>query len=219
MCPSKKIDEFSLDVLARIDEDPLLAESDRGCVLILSTDIENSLKELLTYFIVASSSSTKKQQKDLFDYTGPLGTFSSKIKLSNAVGLISLDIYSDLEKLREVRNIAAHSDSAFTLSSDKITKIINALNYNHSKLETFGKYPRHSIINQDKDDSEFQPQNETILKGQGILRHDKVNFIMTAKLLLFEINKLQVFAKMVGKEIQNKRNEFISILNKKIAKI
>lgn len=137
---SKGKNEFSIDTLAKIDEDPLYRESDRGCVLICAADLENKLRDLLVQFFSKASALTKSQYKDLFEYTGPLGTFSSLIKISRAIGLLDNSLYSDLEKIRKIRNNAAHSNRSFSLSDTESSSIIRTMHFDWSKLKRIKRY-------------------------------------------------------------------------------
>ena len=77
----EELNEFDPDKIIEIDKNPLYRESDRGCVLICASDIENILDTLLMEWFKNSSKLSNKEKKIIFDYTGPLGTFSSKLCL------------------------------------------------------------------------------------------------------------------------------------------
>ena len=47
--------EFKVETLAAIDENPLYRESDRGCVLICTSDLENNLRDMLKHFFSEAS--------------------------------------------------------------------------------------------------------------------------------------------------------------------
>ena len=92
----------------------------------LETELENLLKLKLV--------GTKKQIQELLDYNGPLGTFSSKIKFSYALGLISKTSFQDLEIIRNIRNDFGHSYALINFSTRSIyDRIINLKSYYRDK--------------------------------------------------------------------------------------
>jgi DNA-binding MltR family transcriptional regulator len=95
----------------------LLKESDRGAVIIGSDVIDSQLKSL--FETLFSENISNKKKKSLFDYTGPFGTFSSKMDIALAVGYISKNTHSSLNALRSIRNNAAHSNSSFSFVENK----------------------------------------------------------------------------------------------------
>jgi DNA-binding MltR family transcriptional regulator len=112
------------EVLFRIGEE-LEKESDRGCALVASAYLENEISQLLERFFIELSS---KSKKILFDFNGPVGTFSSKIEISFALGLITHEIKAALSLVRKVRNEFAHLHEPLDFDSDKIKqKILNIL--------------------------------------------------------------------------------------------
>jgi DNA-binding MltR family transcriptional regulator len=58
---------------------------------------------------------------------GPLATFSAKIKLAYSLGLISKVCFTDLEKIRRIRNIASHEYSETTFERPDIIEINRTL--------------------------------------------------------------------------------------------
>jgi DNA-binding MltR family transcriptional regulator len=92
----------------------LMHESDRGAVLILTCFLDNQLEKLHETYIELNASS--KLGASLLSYPQPLSTFAARIKLAHAYGLIDSDIYTDLEKIREIRNDCAHSIGSFSFS-------------------------------------------------------------------------------------------------------
>ncbi len=76
----KKVDSFRKS---------LTSESDRGCALFAAAYLDVSLSDLLYVSLVGN----KNIEKDLFEGTAPLSTFSSRIKLAYYLGLISQEGY------------------------------------------------------------------------------------------------------------------------------
>lgn len=103
----------------------LLKESDRGAVLVGACILEEQLEKSFTR-LFSERISTNRLQREIFDYSGPLGTFSAKIKLSYALGLISKETYSNLEIVRKLRNKVAHGKEPFSFSSESAIKLVNS---------------------------------------------------------------------------------------------
>lgn len=103
----------------------IFAESSRGAILIATAKIETFLTDLIKTCI--PSHLTAKQQQKVFNYPGHLSSLSSKIELSFIFRLIDKNIYVSLNKLKEIRNIAAHSSSIFDLKSlnEKMKEVYN----------------------------------------------------------------------------------------------
>jgi DNA-binding MltR family transcriptional regulator len=57
--------------------------------------------------------------KDLFD-KGPLGTFSAKIDLARAMGILDEAAQSDLRAIKAVRNVFAHAENPVRFTSPEV---------------------------------------------------------------------------------------------------
>lgn len=87
--------------------DNIFEESFRGALLIGTTYTDEHLTGLLRASMPKDMS--KEQIDTLFQYPGPLASFSAKIQLSYAFRLINRGLYQSLNALRKLRNDAAHS--------------------------------------------------------------------------------------------------------------
>ncbi|KTD99369.1 hypothetical protein ATE68_02325 [Sphingopyxis sp. H038] len=56
----------------------------------------------------------------LFDFNGPMGTFSSRIKCAQAFGIIDRQTRAHIEMIREMRNACAHSQNPLTFRDDAL---------------------------------------------------------------------------------------------------
>jgi hypothetical protein len=101
-------------VLQAIDK-----ESPRGMVLILSGFLEESLKRILRAFLREGTS-----EAEIFEGADSLGTFSARIRMAQALGLISDAEASKLHTIRSIRNDFAHEPGA----SFEIQSIIDRAN-------------------------------------------------------------------------------------------
>jgi hypothetical protein len=102
--------------------DSLLEESGRGAVLIGTTHVDDYLLKLISDSL---PSQDQKFRSRLFNYPGPLSSFSARIELAFAFRLIHKNLYDALNELRKVRNDAAHSAAHFSLVEfkDRMTKV------------------------------------------------------------------------------------------------
>ena len=80
-------------------------ESDIAVVLIATSFIDTTLDSLLRYTFIKS----RVTEKVLNSNSGVLGTFSAKCDTGYCLGILDKDIYKDLIKLGEIRNIFAHN--------------------------------------------------------------------------------------------------------------
>ncbi len=110
--------ELNFDMILKLTN-----ESDRGAVLIGTSKIEEFLESFILKILPNNS---KRYTKRLIEYPGPLSSFSSKIELLYAFRYINHQFYVSLNKLRKLRNEAAHSYQNFHLL-DK-TELIQQIN-------------------------------------------------------------------------------------------
>lgn len=105
--------------------DGLTEESDRGCVLVTISIIEKQLEEILRKRILG----TKKQLKELFTGFGPMSSFSAKIKLAYSFGIITSEAYSELDRLKRIRNLFAHDPNLITFETKNIISMCDSLEF------------------------------------------------------------------------------------------
>lgn len=100
-------------------------ESDRGAALSVAAVLEDHLAEIIKSFLKDSRSSHKL----LDGFNAPIGTFSSKILLAHALGLIQDDEFEQIELLRRIRNKFAHTWEHLNLESNSIKSLVFTLPY------------------------------------------------------------------------------------------
>ncbi|WP_292656181.1 MltR family transcriptional regulator, partial [Nitratifractor sp.] len=115
-------------------------ESDRGCALVAAAYLENEITALLLGFFVEQG---KSATKELFDFNGPLGTFSSKIKIAFALGLISKETQISLDVIRRIRNDFAHLQDPLNFDVKEILQKIDNLLPSYKTSESA---PREKFI-------------------------------------------------------------------------
>jgi len=93
------------------------AESDRGAIMLAATMVDDALKERLASNFHAAS---RDDREKLFDYAGPAGTFSSRILLAKALGIIAPETRDTIDLIRHMRNACAHAQNALDFDSPAI---------------------------------------------------------------------------------------------------
>lgn len=101
----------------------LQQESDRGLALVAAALIDEKLGETLAAFFCE----TYKASRLLSDGNAPLGSFSARIQLCHALGLIDAFEHSEIELLRKVRNEFAHARHGMSFKNTRIVGLCATL--------------------------------------------------------------------------------------------
>lgn len=100
---------------------------ERGLILSLAAFAEEALGRLIEAFMLPVQAS-----KDLLTgFNAPLGTFSSRIKASYALGLINEEQFRDLEYLRKMRNEFAHAWEYVSLTQEKLASLARSMSFSY----------------------------------------------------------------------------------------
>ncbi|NEH99226.1 hypothetical protein U8P76_01730 [Rhizobium johnstonii] len=102
----------------------IATESPRGMVLIAAAELDRLLQELLSNYLRPGYG----LKALLGESDGPLSTFSSKISLAHAIGLITDLEFRKLNLIRRIRNEFAHqTDASFDKSpiKDRVRELAN----------------------------------------------------------------------------------------------
>lgn len=94
----------------------LYKSSDRAAAIMAATIVENRLTAAIKHRFNPHIA----VQKEMFRSSGPLGSFSAKIKLAYLMGLCSDEAYNDLEIMKEIRNRFAHRLDVKDFNSQRI---------------------------------------------------------------------------------------------------
>src|SRR5690606_9400320 len=98
-------------------------ESDRGGALVGAALLDARLEHLLLAHLLPG-----KVGKELVSgRNAPLGTFSVRIKMSYALGLITSTERHDLNLIREIRNEFAHAEHGITFENSRIVGLCSSL--------------------------------------------------------------------------------------------
>ncbi|GEM_PF-6792277 len=118
----KKLGE---DVLTKKDISNIEAEvysgTDRASAVVLGSFVERSLADLL------AAKMNHSHIGKIFDFSGPLGTFSAKIDLAYAFNFIGPKSYHDLDLIRLLRNAFAHTRRAVSFQTPEVIDVCKYL--------------------------------------------------------------------------------------------
>ncbi len=158
----------------------LIDESDRGAVIVGAAILESDLENLLRP-IFNSNRVPKKHLVRMFDVNGPLSSFSAKVLICRGFGLISEEIFSDLEAIRKLRNQFAHTADEVDFLSTDIQRIVFGLRCTQDALKRLAT-------------KRYSPkQEESIpdweMRSRGFVKHAKSVFCIGVHALRVEILK------------------------------
>ena len=118
-------------------------ETDRGAALVGAALIDNRLEALLRSHFLKS----KIAEELIEGGNAPLGTFSSRIKLAYALGLITALEFEECEIIRRIGNDFAHGVHGLTFQEQKLSALCNNLKANTPDGKRFDGNPRQLFIN------------------------------------------------------------------------
>jgi DNA-binding MltR family transcriptional regulator len=101
-------------------------ESDRAMVVIAGSLLEDTLREMIkTKFIKIEPQELKELR--IFNFDGPVGSFSTKITMAYALGIIEEQTVKELTDIREMRNACAHSFLPINFGTPELANICKRL--------------------------------------------------------------------------------------------
>lgn len=103
----------------------LLKESDKGLALIGATVMKDALEHCFSRKFIHGLGTTCLD--DIFNYEGPLGSFSNRIKIAYALGTFNSVVRDELEIIRDIRNAFAHSVIHLSISTKEIAEATEEL--------------------------------------------------------------------------------------------
>jgi len=124
----------------------LLHESDRGCVILMTSILDEVLGRIHECCLNVNLFGTPDLMDTFRALTGPFGplhSFGGKIQVAYAYGLISREQYDMLNLVRQLRNEAAHERFEFRLEDKGVIALIEKLGtYELTKIENIFKVPQ-----------------------------------------------------------------------------
>jgi DNA-binding MltR family transcriptional regulator len=103
----------------------LIQHTQTATAVSLASRMENWIEFLLKEEMPNLSSRLTER---LFTGYGPLSSFSGKIDISFALGLIPQETYADLRAIKDIRNCFAHSKEVLHFRRPELAPIIQKLN-------------------------------------------------------------------------------------------
>ncbi|UVK36839.1 Abi family protein [Mesorhizobium sp. AR10] len=98
--------------------------SHAGFALVAGQILDTTLEEVLVNHMPGLN---KDMRKRLFSGFGPLATFSSRIHIAEALGLIDKTFAKELHKMRVIRNMFAHSMRTLHFEDEKVLELLAKL--------------------------------------------------------------------------------------------
>ena len=105
----------------------LTEESDRGCALFAAAFLDKTLSDILRLSLVEDT----KIEKELFEGTTPLSSFSSRIKMTYFLGIISTAARIDLDVIRKIRNAFAHKADSIAFDTQSVADLCRNLAFSY----------------------------------------------------------------------------------------
>jgi DNA-binding MltR family transcriptional regulator len=96
-----------------------------AAVILTVAVIDDVLRAALLYNMIKLS---REDEKALFTGNGALASFSARIRVAYAMGIISRKLRADLDRLRELRNEYAHKALRVSLQDTDQDRLIRGLN-------------------------------------------------------------------------------------------
>lgn len=118
-------------------------ETDRGAALVGAALIDTRLERLLCAHFLDSKIAAELVSAG----NAPLSAFSSRIKVSYALGLITDLEFREAQTIRKIRNDFAHGAHGLRFSSQHIKDLCRNLQANTPDGARFGGDPRQLFIN------------------------------------------------------------------------
>jgi hypothetical protein len=112
-------------------EPPTSAAKARYIALVGGAMVERALEEAIHFRFGKLS---KKQFEGIFAETGLLGSFSAKITIAQAMKILGNETKSDLNCVKDIRNIFAHAQRPLTFRTKRIVELCHS-------LKIPGRYP------------------------------------------------------------------------------
>jgi DNA-binding MltR family transcriptional regulator len=127
---------------------------DRGLAISLPAIVENRLTSILREVMRPD----EKLANELFQPSGPLGTFSSKIRLAYMLELVDKKFYEDVSTINKIRNLFAHKVEMKRLEQHPVSSWIKGMHI-YSTLVKVRDNPSHP-------DKEFEAALGHMLQNQ-----------------------------------------------------
>lgn len=121
----KKLIKFDLFEIHPDDHGAHISqESDRAAIIVNAAMVERFVLECLKKKM---PSANEEEKQRIFNFEGPCGSFSNRIRLAHALGIFDRQTKREIELIKELRNAAAHCVAPFTYETTEVKGAIKAL--------------------------------------------------------------------------------------------
>lgn len=132
----KKLTKLDLVAISPSDHAATLSgESDRSALILCGSLVEY---HITSWLYEKMPSLNSDERTTLFNFEGPCGTFSARIKMAQALGLYDRAARKRVELIKEMRNAAAHSHAALQFDTPAIHRAVAGLFYPEHRKEIMG---------------------------------------------------------------------------------
>jgi DNA-binding MltR family transcriptional regulator len=105
--------------------------ADRAAAILVASDLDNALERtILTRMI----SLNRTQYEELFVNNAPLASFSAKIRMAHALGIIGKQVRIDLDCIRPIRNAFAHARKAIHFDTPEVAEACKRLTVDRRRV-------------------------------------------------------------------------------------
>ena len=116
--------------------DALSEESDRACVILVASWTDHLLRIKLAQEFSKGNSDARDA---LFSSNGPFATFSAKLNAVYCADWIYGDVFHDLQLIRKLRNVLAHSIDSHTLHDEPLPAMVAKLRVPKRQYHDWGQ--------------------------------------------------------------------------------
>lgn len=100
-------------------------DSDRGCAITMAAFLDAHLQKLLASVLIRAPGVLKR----LFEWPGPLSSFSAKIQMAYALRLLHHYEHRDLNRVNKIRNAFAHDLHGLSFKDAMVSDLCYSLEY------------------------------------------------------------------------------------------
>lgn len=115
--------------------DAVMSQGPHAVALVYVQLVDNELTELIFGHMPGMD---RHLDRSLFKGSAPLATFSAKIDLAKSMGIIDSALWSELHRLRKLRNKFAHAHKVLSFEDQVVIDHVNSLAEIHAGLAEFG---------------------------------------------------------------------------------
>lgn len=101
-------------------------ESDRGAIILAATNVEDTL-ELRLMDMLPNLKEDETARKLVFEQDGPISSFSRKLLMAYATGIVDTQYRKLIDLVREIRNACAHCRKPLSLEVPELLEACKVL--------------------------------------------------------------------------------------------